>query len=59
MASAWMMRRAGRKPAACAYDAMIAAIAIANGLPVYTCNPADFAAVDGLTVIAVPIPDVP
>jgi len=52
------LRRAGRKPAARAYDAMIAAIAIANGLAVYTCNPADFAGIDGVTVVAVPHPDV-
>jgi predicted nucleic acid-binding protein len=48
------LRRAGRKPAARAYDAMIAAIALANALPVHTCNPDDFAGIDGLTVIAVP-----
>lgn len=48
------LRRAGRKPAARAYDAMIAATAIANDLPIYTCNPDDFAAVDELTVVAVP-----
>ncbi len=51
------LRRAGRKPAAHAYDAMIAAVAIANGLPVHTCNPADFAGIDGLQVIEVPHPD--
>lgn len=51
------LRRAGRKPAARAYDAMIAAVAIANGIPVYTCNPEDFAAIDGLTVVPVPHPD--
>lgn len=50
------LRRAGRKPKARAYDAMIAAIAIANGLPVYTCNPDDFAGIDGLAVVAVPVP---
>jgi predicted nucleic acid-binding protein len=48
------LRRAGPKPAARAYDAMIAAIALANGLPVHTCNPDSFAGIDGLTVIAVP-----
>ncbi|MBA3808808.1 MAG: type II toxin-antitoxin system VapC family toxin [Solirubrobacterales bacterium] len=50
------LRRAGRKPAARTYDAMIAATALANGLPLYTCNPADFAGIDDLTVIAVPLP---
>jgi tRNA(fMet)-specific endonuclease VapC len=48
------LRRAGRKPAARAYDAMIAATAIANNLPVYTCNVRDFSAIGGLEVIAVP-----
>lgn len=51
------LRRAGRKPAARSYDAMIAATAIANGLAVYTCNPDDFAAIDELEVVAVPHPD--
>ena len=51
------LRRAGRKPTARAYDAMIAAVAIANGLPIYTCNPDDFAGIDGLTVVAVPHSD--
>jgi tRNA(fMet)-specific endonuclease VapC len=50
------LRRAGRKPAARAYDAMIAATAISTGMPVYTCNPVDFAGIDGLTVVAVPVP---
>jgi tRNA(fMet)-specific endonuclease VapC len=50
------LRRAGRKPAARAYDAMIAAVAIANGLAVYTCNPEDFAGIEGLTVVPVPHP---
>jgi tRNA(fMet)-specific endonuclease VapC len=48
------LRRAGRKPAARAYDAMIAATAIANDLPVYTCNAGDFSAIDGLEVVEVP-----
>jgi predicted nucleic acid-binding protein len=51
------LRRMGRRPAARAYDAMIAATAIANGLPVHTCNPADFEGIAGLTVVAVPHPD--
>jgi hypothetical protein len=50
------MRRAGRTSAARAYDAMLAAVAVANGLPLYTCNPADFEGIDGLTVVAVPHP---
>lgn len=51
------LRRAGRKTSARAYDAMIAAIAIAHDLPVFTCNPADFDGIEGLRVIAVPVPD--
>ena len=51
------LRRTGRKGPARAYDAMIAATALANGLPVYTCNPADFAGIDGLEVVAIPHPD--
>lgn len=50
------LRRSGRKVAARAYDAMIAATAIANDLGVHTCNPGDFAGIDGLRVIAVPHP---
>ena len=51
------IRRSGRKPAARSFDAMIAAIAIANDLPVYTVNADDFAGIDELTVVAVPHPD--
>jgi tRNA(fMet)-specific endonuclease VapC len=53
------LRRAGRKATARAYDAMIAAVAIANALPLYTCNPADFAGIEELEVVAVPHPDAP
>jgi tRNA(fMet)-specific endonuclease VapC len=49
------LRRVGRKPAARTYDAMIAATALANDLPVYTCNPDDFKGIDGLEVRAVPV----
>jgi len=51
------LRRSGRKTAARAYDAMIAAIAVANELPLFTCNPDDFAGIAGLSVVAVPHPD--
>jgi tRNA(fMet)-specific endonuclease VapC len=51
------LRKSGRKPAARAYDALIAATALANRLPVYTCNPADFDKIDGLEVVPVPLPD--
>ncbi len=51
------LRRSGRKTNARAYDAMIAATALANDLPVYTCNPADFSGIDGLVVVGVPLPD--
>lgn len=50
------LRGAGRKPQARAYDALIAAVAIANGLPVHTCKPADFAGIDGLVVVPIPLP---
>ena len=51
------LRAGGRKPAARAYDAMIAAIALAHELPVYTANAADFRGIDGLEVVPVPIPE--
>ena len=51
------LRGSGRKPAARALDAMIAATAIANGLPLYTCKPDDFAGIAGLELRPVPVPD--
>jgi len=53
------LRRSGRKTSARGFDAMIAATALANGLPVHTCNPGDFDGIDGLVVVAVPHPDHP
>lgn len=50
------LRRSGRKATARTYDAMIAATALANALPVYTCNPDDFAGIDDLDVVPVPVP---
>ena len=51
------LRKAGRKTSARAYDALIAATAIANGLPLYTANPGDFKAINDLEVIPVPVPN--
>lgn len=50
------IRRSGRKSTARSLDAMIAAVAVSNGLPVYTSNPADFAGIDGLEMRAVSVP---
>jgi len=50
---------AGRKPRRRVTDLMIAAIAIAADLPLYTTNPADFSGLDGLlTVVPVARPAV-
>jgi tRNA(fMet)-specific endonuclease VapC len=51
------LRRSGRKSAARAYDALIAATAMAHGLPVYTCHAADFDGIDGLQVVPVTLPE--
>jgi predicted nucleic acid-binding protein len=51
------LRRSRRKTSARAMDALIAATAIANGLPLYTCNPDDFSGIDELVVRPVPHPD--
>jgi len=50
------LRKSGRKTTARAYDALIAATALANRLPVYTCNAADFEGIDGLDVVLVALP---
>jgi tRNA(fMet)-specific endonuclease VapC len=50
------LRRSGRKTTARAYDALIAATAMAHRLPVYTCNAADFQGIDGLHVVPVKLP---
>lgn len=44
------LRTAGRTVRARSYDAMIAAIAVAHDLPLYTANPDDFTGIDGLEV---------
>lgn len=53
------LRRSGRKPAARAFNALIAATALAHDLPLFTCNPDDFAGIEGLVVVPVPHPDHP
>ncbi|MCY3926378.1 MAG: type II toxin-antitoxin system VapC family toxin [bacterium] len=53
------LRRAGRKATARAYDALIAATAIANGLPLYTTNPKDYDSITELDLVPVPHPDKP
>ena len=51
------LRGAGRKASARTFDALIAAIAISNGLAVHTCNPGDFTGIDRLEVVAVSVPN--
>ena len=53
------IRRSGRKVEARSYDAMIAAIAISAGLPLYTVNPGDFEGIDDLDLRVVPHPASP
>jgi len=48
------IRRSGSKSKARAFDALIAATAKAAGLPLYTFNPRDFAAVTGVEIVALP-----
>jgi len=50
------LRRSGRKPSSRAFDALIAATAIANQLPLYTCNPRDYLGIDGLDLVELPHP---
>jgi len=50
------LRATGRKPAARAYDALIAASAIAYAVPLYTCNPGDFAGIPRLELRTVTHP---
>ena len=45
------LRASGRKTTARAYDALIAATAVANDLPVFTRNPDDFSGIGLLTVV--------
>lgn len=47
------LRRSGRKHQARAYDALIAATAVAHDLPVFTRNADDFAGIESLSVRSV------
>lgn len=51
------VRRSGRQVRPRALDVLIASVAVANELPLYTCNPGDFAGIEALTLVAVPHPD--
>jgi len=51
------LRRSGRKRSARAFEAMIAATAIANDLPLFTCNPSDFENIDDLDLRPIPHPN--
>ncbi|MGL5828230.1 MAG: type II toxin-antitoxin system VapC family toxin [Angustibacter sp.] len=48
------LRATGRKKTARSFDALIAATALAHGLPIHTSNPKDFSGISGLEVIEVP-----
>jgi tRNA(fMet)-specific endonuclease VapC len=50
------LRASGRKLQARSYDAMIAATAIANELPLYTVNPEDFSGIEGVDLHSIPHP---
>jgi len=51
------LRRSGRQVQPRALDVLIASVAVANDLPLYTCNPNDFTGIDDLALVAVPHPD--
>jgi hypothetical protein len=51
------LRRAGRTTRARAYDALIAAVAVSQQLPIYTVNPRDFEHISDLDVVTIPHPD--
>lgn len=54
------VRDAGRSPRRRVADLMIAAVATADGLPVFTTNPDDFAGLEGIVeIVPVPRPTVP
>ena len=48
--------RSGREVRPRALDVLIASVAVANDLPLYTCNPGDFTGIGELMLVAVPHP---
>jgi len=50
------LRRSGREVRPRALDVLIASVAVANDLPLYTCNPSDFTGIGELMLVAVPHP---
>lgn len=53
------VRRSRRALRPRAMDVLIASIAVANDLPLYTCSPDDFTGLTELTLVVVPHPDSP
>lgn len=51
------IRSAGRKTKARAYDALIASIAVAQQMPLYTANPDDFLGITELKLVPIVIPE--
>jgi len=51
------LRRSGRQVQPRALDVLTASVAVANDLPLYTCNPSNFTGIDDLALVAVPHPD--
>lgn len=51
------IRSVGRKTKARAYDALIASIAVAQQMPLYTANPDDFLGITELELVPIVIPE--
>ncbi len=51
------LRSSGRTTKARGFDALIASVAMANHLRLFTCNPNDFEGIDDLDVVPIPHPD--
>ncbi len=51
------IRSVGRKTKARAYDALIASIAVAQRMPLYTANPDDFLGITELELVPIVIPE--